>query len=270
MKRSLHPGTFLLVEGVSDKKLFARHVDSEQVKIYVTYGKQNALAVLSILDKYEFIGIAAIVDSDFDRVMNSITTHPNCLNSDFHDAEMMMVLSSAFEKIIGEYADPKLVEIFEHAHGLCVRKILLHRAQEVAYPRWASIANNWWLRFKELQFQRFVDRLDLGISVKALYNSIISRNSESEVDLSDLQSECARLKELATDLRELCNGHDVIAILAIGLRRAIGKNKAADVNVDTLESALRLAFDNTDFVGTALFAAGTAWEHRNPGYRLFK
>ena len=62
-QRSTFSGTFLLVEGRSDKIFYGRFVDSDLCHFLVTEGKDNALRALSSLEKSGYNGILAIVDA---------------------------------------------------------------------------------------------------------------------------------------------------------------------------------------------------------------
>jgi hypothetical protein len=67
---------------------------------------------------------------------------------------------------------------------------------------------------------------------------------------------------------QLCNGHDLVEVLSIGLRRAIGSQSAAAVRVEEIERALRLAYESVDFAASALYRTIREWEQRNHPFRI--
>ncbi len=52
--RSAHEGVFLIVEGHSDKLIYERLVNKQEVRVTIASGKNNAIKALSILEKKIF------------------------------------------------------------------------------------------------------------------------------------------------------------------------------------------------------------------------
>ncbi|MDC0833894.1 putative cytoplasmic protein [Geitlerinema sp. FC II] len=105
LRRSTYNGTFLLVEGSSDKTFYSRFVDRSVCELVSVSGKPSSkvlvIEALRILESdSNFLGVIAIVDADFDRLSNCIYDSPNLLYTDTHDLETMLIKSPAFEKFI--------------------------------------------------------------------------------------------------------------------------------------------------------------------------
>ncbi len=66
----------------------------------------------------------------------------------------------------------------------------------------------------------------------------------------------------------LSNGHDMVRILSLGLRKALGSRKEGEVSPETLERSLRLAYEKEFFQSAELCAAIRDWERRNPAYSV--
>ncbi len=96
LRRSTYIGTFLLVEGSSDKTFYKRFVDQLVCELVETSGKpsskQRAIDILKILEQSNFQGVLAIVDADFDRIETLLYTSPNLLRTDSHDLETMLII----------------------------------------------------------------------------------------------------------------------------------------------------------------------------------
>ncbi len=84
-QRSTFSGTFLLVEGRTDKIFYGNFVDNTHCRFVVTDGKDNAITTINSLGKSSHIGVLAIVDADFDRLETSTHQSPNLLWTDTHD-----------------------------------------------------------------------------------------------------------------------------------------------------------------------------------------
>ena len=65
------------------------------------------------------------------------------------------------------------------------------------------------------------------------------------------------------DRNQLCCGHDLTEILAIGVRQAWGTNLNAIANVKHLEKLLRIAYSLTEFEKTGLYNQVINWQLRN-------
>ncbi len=71
------------------------------------------------------------------------------------------------------------------------------------------------------------------------------------------------------DRAQLCCGDDLIAVICIGLRRALGTRDLRVASRNNIASSLRLAYDSMDLNNTGLYACITQWEANNPPYKVF-
>lgn len=88
----------------------------------------------------------------------------------------------------------------------------------------------------------------------------VTRSRLIEVGLLD--------KEEDHDPWQVCCGHDLVKILSLGLRKAIGSNKATDVEPNSLERNLRLAYEEIYFQDTKLYALIRTWESKHQPFRV--
>lgn len=155
--RSNFSGTFLLVEGRSDKIFYERFVDKTLCELIVTSGKpsskQRAIEILNILEKSSFQGILAIVDADFDSLQTLLHSSPNLLRTDTHDLETMLIKSPALEKVLNEFGSEEKITKFNKD----IRNTLLKTGISVGYLLWISQCDGLNLTFDSIKFSRFVD-----------------------------------------------------------------------------------------------------------------
>jgi Protein of unknown function (DUF4435) len=280
MLRSTFSGTFLLVEGHSDETFYQNFVDQNTCRIRVTSGKQRAIDILQILDNEttpsgsRFAGVLAIVDADFDRLESSPHQSPNLLRTDTHDLETMILQSPALDKLLAIFAsDDKLKEF-----GRDVRTALLEAGISIGYFLWLSKSENLNLTFDEIKFKEFIDDKALQINELKLINEVKNKSQPAAKsalsDPSAVQKRIAAKKKDDHDPWQVCRGHDLVEILSIGLRKALGSNKATDVEArsderkSTLENQLMLAYDAAYFLKTQLYQEILAWESRNQPFRV--
>lgn len=102
LRKDVHSGSFLLVEGHEEKKLYSIFVDRDARKIEIAHGKPNVQGALAILEGESFKGLLALVDTDFDALEGRAVASPNLLRSDTHDLETMLLASPALDKVLSK------------------------------------------------------------------------------------------------------------------------------------------------------------------------
>jgi hypothetical protein len=276
MRRSIFEGAFLLLEGSSDKFLYGRFTDEVACELVVSSGKTWAIEVLVILEKSNFIGVLAIVDADFDRLESLLHQSSNLLRTDTHDLETMLIKSPALDKVLSIFGSEDKIKKFEKD----VRTILLEAGLFVGYFLWLSKSDNLNLTFDGIKFKEFIDDRTLQLNELKLINEVKNK-SKPEIkpllsNTADIQQRIAAKKNDSHDPWQVCRGHDLVEILSIRLRKALGSNKASDVEPrsddrkNTLESQLMLAYEAVYFYQTQLYQDILDWESNNQPFKVLK
>ncbi|MEH2281132.1 MAG: DUF4435 domain-containing protein [Nostoc sp.] len=274
--RETYSGTFLLVEGSSDKVFYERFVDKLACHLEITAGKpsskQCAIEILAILETSNFQGILAIVDADFDHLQNTPVKNPNLLRTDTHDLETMLINSLAFDKVIALFgSEDKIIKF-----GRDLRSALLESCMSVGYLVWVSQSDGLNLKFDGIEFSKFVDSQTLKINELKLITEVINKSQAYSLTNEDIQKRLTNKKSSSHDPWQVCRGHDLVEILSIGLRKAIGSNTAIDVkpnsdeSKNTLEGILLLAYEEIYFYETQLYSEIRLWETNNPPFKVLR
>ncbi len=255
------PRSILLVEGSSDSTFYTHLIDTTRCHVEVANGKQQALAVLRILEEDSVQGVLAIVDADFDVLEGSIPESSNVLLTDTHDLETLLIRSPALDKLLGEYGSS------EKLTDKDVRLILLEGGKPIGYLRWISLRENAALKFEDLDFGNFLDRRELRVDERRLVQVLKSR-SQSPYTEEQLHTFLQTLRQNTHDPWYVCCGHDLIEILSVGLRSTFGSWRATEVAPKLLEKGLRLAYEPSFFQQTELYQAIRAWEESHSPFRV--
>lgn len=265
LKRSQHPGSFAVVEGPNDKVFYGRFFDSHQCKLVAAGWKDNVYEVIRILDEDGFHGALGIVDTDFDHLEGTPLRSSNTVRGDYHDVEAMLIHSPALNHVLREFGSEEKIANFGGADA--IRQLLLRAASPLGCLRWHSQRTDLSLRFEGLQLGRVIDET---LSVDQSQLIIMVKNHSQRHDLNQAEIELAiqQLEEANHDLGQLCNGHDLVGLLSIGLRGAIGSQQAVRVKSEELERALRLAYEAADFSASGLYKAIQEWEQQNPPFQV--
>jgi hypothetical protein len=261
LRRSTFSGTFLLVEGSSDKVFYERFIDKIVCQIVVMAGKIRVIAVIDILDRSNFDGVLGIVDADFDRLKGSVDEGVNLLRTDTHDLETMIIDSPAIDKVIAEFgSEDKIAKL-----QLDVRTSLVEAGRSIGYLRWISQCDGLNLTFSDLKFSKFIDDKILQMNELDLIQEVKNKSQAFSLKTEDLQQRIADEKNKDFNPWQVCCGHDLVEILALGLRRTIG---TMSVDVDSLERSLRLAYEEVYFQKTQLWINIRQWESNNQPFQV--
>jgi Protein of unknown function (DUF4435) len=270
LRRSTFLGTFLLVEGSSDKLVYDRVIDSTLCTIVVVAGKPSsklrAIAILEILEKSNFSGILAIVDADFDRLDTDPYQNPNLLRTDTHDLETLLIQSPALDKVLAEFGSEEKLKKFDRD----VRTALLEAGASVGYLLWISQRDKLNLTFEGIAFSKFVDEKTLQIDEQKLIQEVKNKSQALSLKNEELHQTIIALKSKHYDPWQVCCGHHLVEILSLSLRKAIGSNTTSNVEPNRLEQNLRLAYEAAYFRQTQLYLDIQIWETDHQPFRVLQ
>ena len=269
LRRSAFSGTFLLVEGSSDKAFYQRFVDRNECELVTTSGKlsskQRAIKILELLEKSNFSGILAIVDADFDR-LTTLSTNPNLLFTDTHDLETTIIKSMALDKVVAEFGSEDKITKFEKSKK--VRESLIEGGVIIGYLRWVSQIENLDLTFGTMEFNKFIDDKTLQINQTNLIREVQNKSQAFNIRNEEIEKLLENKYSCELDLWQIGCGHDLVKILSIALRKTIGSNTSKAVDSEVLERSLRLAYEEIYFSKTKLYQNIVGWEKCNQPFKV--
>ena len=273
LRRSIYKGTFLLVEGSSDKIFYERFVEKSECELVVISGKpsskQRVISVLKILEESNFQGVLAIVDADFDRLTPpTYQKSANLFYTDSHDLETMLINSPAFDKLISEFGSEEKISQFKKDIKPDIRLVILESAVPIGYLRWISLGDRLDLTFENITFSKFIDEKTLRIDKLKFIREVKNKSQAPSLKDEYLQQQLIDKRDGDRDSWQICCGHDLVEILSFGLRKTIGSNKASDIEPRRLETSLRLAYEAVYFQGTQLYSHIRTWESNNQLFRV--
>lgn len=269
MARQIRKGTVLILEGHTDAKVFNRFIDTNLSEITVSFGKENALKALDLLEEEGAAGIVALVDADFDNVCRKVYSLENLYLTDFHDLDLTIFASIACDRYVAEHADR--VKLQENFRGdtRAVRDRVVGASLPIALCKLASERQGLGLSFKGLKLEALFNVEDLSIDHEALQMELISR-SRTRCSLIQLKAYIAIEIAEKHEPYQMASGHDVATILGLALRKLIASRRDVHTWGSEIEAGLRLAFDWEALKTTAIYKNLKAWEANNHPYRIFR
>lgn len=261
-------GTLLVVEGPTDHRLYGKFTDRDQVRTVIAYSKDNVKGVVKeVTGRRGLKDVLGIVDADLDLLFGN-TVDPPLFRTDTRDAESMITSSDSFREVMWEYADQESLAAFESRYGDVVERI-----EDAAYPigllMFISIKEDLRLSFKDLIFTDFIDTRSLRCDRQSLCRAVVRNSVNPQIDARELHDLLDQYMEETHYVDEVCRGHDMVSILAIGLRTIFGSDNAQHLKDSAIGSALRLSYDLEQFVTTDLYRDTAAWARGN-GLKLWR
>ena len=269
MIRPMFTGAVVLVEGDTDARVYGKFTDSETCHIMPTFGKSNALGALDILRKDNREGVVTIVDNDFWALDNIEPEDENIFVTDTHDLETMIISSPAFDTVLDEFGSRPRIEKLRRP----VTELLLDAALPIGYLRWLSSPKkeNLYLSFHDLDIPGIIDRngkpitVDIGLMLKILRRT----THGTPFNIAHVRKKLdALLQERAHDPWQVARGHDLVHILAVGLREFFGNRVGRTVTYDQIDRILRLSYGFLEFAASKLYESLKKWESNHPRYKI--
>jgi len=262
MKRPFFGGAFLIVEGVTDCRLYGKFADRDVCEIVVAHSKDNVR--ISVRESYlrrNDKKVLGIVDADLDRLKGNMQSRPIFV-TDCRDTDTVMIKSEALDDVLSEYGDPEKMGAFVNKHGE-IRDALTAACYPLGMLMYVSDRHDHELSFKDLDHPMFIDRKNLRIDTEKMIDAVVSNSPHSTVRRNDLAAQLAKELKEERDPWDVCRGHDLEAVLAFGLREIFGSYNCKYIKASEIGGALRLAYDKETFRSTLLFRDTSAWSSEN-------
>jgi hypothetical protein len=267
MMRAADSRTFLVVEGSTDRKLFASFVDEAECEVFWSGCRDYSLEALTITRSLNMLGILCVVDRDYDDFINRPLHDPDVIVTQDHDIEITMIKSTALDKLMRELgSESKIAKLA--AGGRTPRDIVLDAAHPYGMLRLYSLERGLSFRFEDLRF-RSIDQY-FSAPHEAVARELVDHSNMQGHDHCAMVDHMAKWSTTAHDRWQMCCGHDLTALIGRGLRSLFGTQRNTNVQPEEIESRLRLAFGAEEFVETALYDQIKDWEQRRKPYRVLR
>ncbi len=249
----------ILVEAKADE-LFYRKFFTKNTAFFKTNGFQKLEAILEKIEQNKDEGFIGIIDADFRRIDNKNLKYRNLFLSDGHDVEMMTINSQAWEQVLDFYIDKEKKAIFETKHNKNIKDYLFDIAKSIACVRYLNNKEQIGLVFRTfkkdkpdfIDYQKFVSKDDLIFDYSKMIKTIENKSSKQNFfkNNDEYLKKLENIQKEQYDLSEFCNGHDIINLLALAFKKAIGNTTLKGIEI---ENQLVIAYRFDDFKKTNLY-----------------
>lgn len=259
MRRSKYRGAFIVVEGVTDSRLYGKFSNPAECQVVIAHSKDNVrIAVDEMKDNRKDRSTSGIVDQDFDLLLGR-EVHPHLFHTDCHDLETALMRSSALDSVLWEYGDQEEIARFKQRTGMTVKEAIVEASLPLGVLMYLSLKNDYNLSFRDINHRSFVDPANLTSDRARMVDQIFSASEHANVSKRTALQELERELKRPHDPWVVCRGHDMVSILLLALRESVGLYNARTMNQGMLSGTLRLSYTREDFHSTKLFHAIKEW-----------
>jgi hypothetical protein len=236
---------FVLVEGIDDVKVYLELFLEDKVMLRSTMGKNNIYKALEKLAG-ETKQCIAIRDADFYHLDKKNPEFESLFLTDKHDIEMTMLsFPEAVKKLLGEFL------LQDEADSILLDA--MRRMEYVSYIRWFNETSQCGLDF-DFGIADFIKKEKTNETNKINAKLITALNSRSNCAVNQTAIDDFINCHRTDDCFNLCNGHDVLAFMALGISETTKKE---------LPKLLRAVFKREYFFNTELYRNILEWQTKN-------
>jgi hypothetical protein len=262
MLRSSHKGPIIVVEGITDFRLYGKFIDKDEVKIVMAYSKDNVRrSVAEVWGARNDKKTIGIMDADLDRLFGR-TYGPPIFLTDKRDLESMIMSTGALGDVLTEYADPELLDGFEEKYGE-TGDVLARSVYPIGLLMFISAKENMGLNFKNIDHSVFINRKTLAIDIRKMIDEVFSQSMNKGFSKKELADKIYEEEEILNDPWIAVRGHDAVSVLTIGLSETFGSYNSKGIKSGQVSGALRLAFGIDYFGDTHIYKDTLKWAEKN-------
>lgn len=243
---------YWLIEGPSDLRFFMPRKPKE-IELIISGGKGNIIGTFKLLSGDKISDkLLGIVDADIDWLITIPDRHNNIVSTDPRDVEGLLIRSSAYNKVLAEFADENKVKLFEQKNNCDVKTHIKKTASFFGKIRAVNDLTNK-VSLKKLKPQSFMKKKTWIYDMDEVINSAIKKGVSSSKE--ELLDQIKKLPE--ADCWHYVRGHDAVDIFTGGLVTEIGRG--GHVDCSRVESVLRAGIDEAEYRSTKLYQELSNW-----------
>ena len=217
--QNAHRKAFLLVEGDIDSRFWKKFLIDEHYYLIPVGGKPNMLSLVARLDDLGSKDAVALLDCDFDRIRGRLSSSTRVAYTHAHDLETELVASSALEVFVSHYVtlteSLRKLESLRIEHGSLLNA-LVKRALPFGQLR---LLNE--LSVSKISFDKVIQSKQYFCENWMLNIERLHGKYADAANLTLEQLTCSIAQLPNSPELELVQGHELLRILALALRRTI-------------------------------------------------
>lgn len=249
---------WLAVEGATDERLLRGKDFGQRIKIVVGAGWEGVVEILRDVAPCKGKKIVVgLIDRDYRDQNMSQPVIDGLVLSDYRDIECVMFWSSALQKVFCEHAAigklPKLAD--NEIDFSTVRDVIGSVSERLGKFRAYCFVSDLHVSFRGLDFPKFVCDRSMKFDHESFLQNLRGRNptiTQIDTTLWASSQKGTHLKTEYSSRQMICNGHDIMNLVALSLRRMWG-SCGGKLSGHDLEASFRLAYEHIDLSSTEMW-----------------
>jgi hypothetical protein len=240
---------WLILEGLSDEKIFLARTFSESVKAVVASGWENVITIVTECDKLEDKKVIGLIDRDYRDLKEEQPIHQNIAITDFRDIENILFESSALLKVYSELG--AIEKLPKNTFGQIkigeIKELLSKVAVKLGMYRAYCYANGINVSFEKLDHAKFIDDKNLSLDVRKFINHLVGNPKNKDLVL-DIDWETTQSNWMPQSIQSpvyIRHGHDLMSIIAISFKRKYG-TRGGSISQKDIEAFFRIAINDEE------------------------
>ena len=263
MCRKMEPNVlFLFVEGTDDVKLFSRFIDSD-VKIRLCEGKPNVCRLMKTVEQRRIKNVVAIVDKDYDSILNSKPMITGVFFTDGTDIESSILkVDGIIQKFLLEYSDFNKVESYNVEHVPELIQKVFDICSQVGKIRLANQKYDIGMRFDGVKIADFINE-DMNFSIGEYQDAVID-NSDIKSSKESIRDRVSWELSDTFEFWEICRGHDLLDVMQYVFSSKKGCLRYGDIPFSSSELSryIRGAYEEQWFIQTNIYRELQRWQNQ--------
>lgn len=235
----------VVVEGPSDRDVYARAFGIDKRRIFAAAGRVNVLRVARTLTDRPLRGVTCVADRDFDDAASEFSDSEFVVFSDNADMDMMLFACSVLDRVVEAWGTR--AKLKKAGGPASLRTRVVRCVAPLSSLRAANVLERWGLAFKDLSVVDLVDRDCLELNVR----SVAAKLANASVSRRELEARSAADFPIcpATGM-PLTSGRDAASATDAALRKLVGNLSHQQVKDGVVARSLRLAVGRGDLSGS--------------------
>lgn len=257
--------SYLLVEGERDYTALISIISKDHVSIKPTeYGDGKELVLRCMKDPIvrKQKNIIALVDADYDRLLNTLELIDNVIYSETHDLDLDILCSGVVEKVFDKLIESrKAGHIMKNLHVNLLREAIDY-AYQFGIPKMICVR-----AYKAATVPGLFEELD---ETPPVTDFCKWRKNRRRIDVDRFIQETQRIhnhinfdNEIAQEISkchpalQVARGHDVMSLLTFLCKPYLGRTR---LKPDEMATYIQLAFEMKHFENMTLHSKFKEWE----------
>ena len=250
MLRTVDSRVFMILEGMTDCQALDSHVDEEVAATFPAHSKSAAELAIELADLRRIDKVIAILDRDWVGFLESALLSPNIVYTDDYDLDATMLFSgSVMKRVIASHSDRESRTTHLVGADSSAAELITEIAAVAGIMRYVSVRRGMHINCQKLPVHMALTKANDAVDLEMLSTIALGRSNHAEVTHTTLVTAVQEERANITDVRPFCNGHDLVAAMAVVLKQWGGS--ASQLGI---AQAVRGAFSCADLRVTGLYS----------------